>query len=68
MLANIFICIWMSDVSVYWVHCMKKEPEKLIIVTCSTARVATVREKYLENETFSRSGNSQGILWMVREI
>ena len=31
-------------------------------------RVATVREKYLENEIFSRSGNSQGILWMVREI
>ena len=31
-------------------------------------RVATVREKYLENEIFSRSGKSQGILWMVREI
>ena len=27
-----------------------------------------VREKYLENEIFSRSGKSQGILWMVREI
>ena len=27
-------------------------------------RVATVRE----NEIFSRSGKSQGILWMVREI
>ena len=25
-----------------------------------------VREKYLENENFSRSGKSQGILWMVR--
>ena len=25
-------------------------------------RVATVREKYLENEIFSRSGKSQGIL------
>ena len=34
---------------------------------CKT-RVATVREKYLENEFFSRSGKSQGILWMVREI
>ena len=31
-------------------------------------RVATVREKYLENEIFSRSGKSQEILWMVREI
>ena len=31
-------------------------------------RIATVREKYLENEIFSRSGKSQGILWMVREI
>ena len=31
-------------------------------------RVAMVREKYLKNETFSRSGKNQGILWMVREI
>ena len=31
-------------------------------------RVATVREKYLENEIFSRSGKSQGILWLAREI
>ena len=30
-------------------------------------RVAMVREKYLENEFFSRSGKSQGILWMARE-
>ena len=27
-----------------------------------------VREEYLENEFFSRSGKSQGILRMVREI
>ena len=27
-----------------------------------------VRKKYLENEIFSRSGKSQGISWMVREI
>ena len=27
----------------------------------STTRVATVREKYLENENFSRSGKRQGI-------
>ena len=33
-----------------------------------SVRVAKVREKYLENEIFSRSGKSQGILWMVREI
>ena len=32
------------------------------------SRVATVREKYLENEIFSRSGKNQGIWWMVREI
>ena len=31
-------------------------------------RVVTVREKYLENDFFSRSGKSQGILWMAREI
>ena len=30
--------------------------------------VATVREKYLENEIFSRSGKSRDILWMAREI
>ena len=27
-----------------------------------------VREKYLENEFFSSSGNSQEIFWMTREI
>ena len=26
------------------------------------------REKYLENEIFSRSGKNQGILWMARKI
>ena len=31
-------------------------------------RVATVREKYLENEIFSRPGKSRGILLMAREI
>ena len=31
-------------------------------------RVATVREKVLENEKFSRSGESQGITFSVREI
>ena len=33
----------------------------------NTGRVATVREKYLENAFISRSGKSQGILWMARE-
>ena len=37
-------------------------------VTVYNRRVARVREKYLENEIFSRSGKSQGILLMVREI
>ena len=31
-------------------------------------RVATVREKSLENEIFSRSGKSQGVSILVREI
>ena len=31
-------------------------------------QVATVREKYLENEIFSRSGKSQGILWMAGNL
>ena len=31
-------------------------------------RVATVREKVLENEKFSRSGKSQEITFSVREI
>ena len=31
-------------------------------------RVATVREKVLENEKFSRSGKSQGVIFSVREI
>ena len=35
---------------------------------CDFCRVATVKGKYLENEIFSRSEKSQGILWMVREI
>ena len=33
-----------------------------------TLRVAMVREKYLENEIFSRLGKSRGIFWMAREI
>ena len=42
-----------------------------VIVSAGTSRsdstVATVREKLMENEFFSRSGKNQGILWMVRE-
>ena len=37
------------------------------VYTC-TIRVATVREKVLENEKFSRSGKSQEIAFSVREI
>ena len=40
----------------------------LEISQSSDNRVATVREKYLENEIFSRSGKSQGILCMAWEI
>ena len=32
------------------------------------SRVATVREKVLENEKISRSGKSQGSTFSVREI
>ena len=32
------------------------------------SRVTTDREKYMENEIFSRSGKSQGILLMSKEI
>ena len=35
---------------------------------CNSDRVAMVREKYLKNKIFSRSGKSQGILWIAREI
>ena len=44
---------WKTQSNKYGMHCQ---------------RVATVREKYLENEFFSRSGKSLGILWMAREI
>ena len=39
-----------------------------IAVEATIFRVATVREKCLENEIFSRSGKIHGILWMAREI
>ena len=39
-----------------------------IIIIVNEIRVATVQEKYLENENFFISGKSQGILWMAREI
>ena len=56
--------------------------EKKALISCSalricfhickeqvfSCRVATVREKSLENEIFSRSGKSQGISILVREI
>ena len=43
---------------------MGSSPAKFVRIT----RVATVREKDLENEIFSRSGKSHGILWLAREI
>ena len=42
-----------------------RETCRAVLARC---RVATVREKYLENEIFFRSGKSRGILWVVREI
>ena len=66
-----------------WINCKRKELTlrltdsflfqvdpllKGFLVQESKHRVATVREKYLEIEIFSRSGKSQGILWMAREI
>ena len=43
---------------------------EFIPATTRTVWDATIREKYLENEIFSRSGKSQGNLertWQVRE-
>ena len=45
-----------------------KQQSLTIIVFYGYIRVATVREKSLENEIFSRSGKSQGISILVREI
>ena len=42
--------------------------EQRLLPTSLQYRVATVREKSLENEIFSRSGKSQGISILVREI
>ena len=47
---------------------MNKDAGEICVHWQGIFRVATVREKYLENEIFSRSGKSQGILWMAREI
>ena len=38
------------------------------LISSNINRVATVREKVLENEKNSRSGKSQGISFSVREI
>ena len=40
----------------------KKGRKNMDVKPYTLRRVATVREKYLENEFFSRSGKSQGIL------
>ena len=39
-----------------------------VVQSIVNLRVATVWKKCLENEIFSRSGKSQGILWKAREI
>ena len=39
-----------------------------MVVKIGLIRVATVREKVLENERISRSGKNQGITFSVREI
>ena len=41
---------------------------RVLLSTQNTCRVATVREKVLENEKFSKSGKSQRITFSVREI
>ena len=46
-------------------RCLQVQPCHTVLLSL---RVASVREKYLENEIFSRSGKSQGILWMAKEI
>ena len=42
--------------------------EKNYVLSENFSRVDKVREKFLENENFLRSGKSQGIFWMAREI
>ena len=48
----------------------EREVHRVNIIENLTGRVATVREKVLENENekFSRSGKSQGNSFSVREI
>ena len=53
-----------KEVEVYMLlSCVMKKP-----AFCIFDRVAMVMEKSLENEKFSRSGKSQGISILVREI
>ena len=40
----------------------------LFILEISRIQGCHGQGKYLENEFFSRSGKSQGVLWMAREI
>ena len=58
---------WLNFNSSHFLHC---GGACVSSIECSVrlARVATVREKVLENENFSRSGKSQGITFSVREI
>ena len=54
--------------SPFCVYTMKGAPGVSHMISALTYRVATVREKVLENEKNSRSGKSQGITFSVREI
>ena len=56
-----------SDDGVLCITCYSAQHFKIFLFG-NMSRVATVREKVLENEKFSRSGKSQGITFSVSEI
>ena len=57
----VLICLVIHHLHIHEIH----ENRIQMYVYC---RVATVREKDLENEKISRSGKSQGITFSVREF
>ena len=67
----VFLATFQSGTRMYLMKSIYEFYEQIFSFSRAPAkysRVATVKEKYLENELFSRSGKSQGILWMAREI
>ena len=48
--------------------CSRSSGSSRTLHVFSKCRVVMVREIYLKNEIFSRSGKSLGILWMAKEI